>query len=78
MRMVIKKILSSIIDLLITIEKGGVSIPNYKFITDILNIEAKNRLIGILLFNANGYTNFKRSRNRIMYCLNKLDTFKIK
>lgn len=41
-------------------------------------IEAKNRLIGILLFNANGYTNFKRSRNRIMYCLNKLDTFKIK
>lgn len=41
-------------------------------------IEAKNRLIKVLVFNANGFTNFTRFRNRIMYCLNKNDTFKLK
>ena len=40
-------------------------------------IESRNRQIERLLFNANGYTNFKRARNRIMYCLNKDDTYKI-
>ena len=40
-------------------------------------IESRNRQIERLLFNANGYTNFKRARNRMMYCLNKDDTYKI-
>ena len=40
-------------------------------------IESRNRQIERLLFNANGYTNFKRARNRILYCLNKDDTYKI-
>ncbi|MBR3167747.1 MAG: transposase [Erysipelotrichaceae bacterium] len=40
-------------------------------------IEARNRTIDVLLFNANGYTNFKWSRNRILYCLNKNDSFKL-
>lgn len=38
-------------------------------------IESKNRLIGKLITNANGLTDFKRTRNRIMYCLNKNDTY---
>lgn len=40
-------------------------------------IESRNRQIERLLFNANGYTNFKRARNRMLYCLNKDDTYKI-
>lgn len=38
-------------------------------------IESKNRLIGKLIENANGFTNFKRTRNRILYCLNPNDTY---
>jgi transposase len=38
-------------------------------------IEAKNRVLERLLFNANGYRNFTRARNRILYCLNKDDKF---
>lgn len=38
-------------------------------------IESKNHLIQKLINNANGFTDFKRTRNRIMYCLNKSDTF---
>lgn len=41
-------------------------------------IEAKNRQIDILKFNANGYANFKRARNRIMYCLNLDDNYRLK
>lgn len=40
-------------------------------------IESRNRQIERLLLNANGYTNFKRARNRMLYCLNKDDTYKI-
>ena len=40
-------------------------------------MESKNRLVGKLIFNANGYRNFKRTRNRILYCLNEKDTFKL-
>lgn len=40
-------------------------------------IESRNRDIEKLIFNANGFTNFKRTRNRILYCLNKEDTYKI-
>ena len=40
-------------------------------------IESRNRQLDRLMFNANGFTNFKRTRNRILYCLNKNDTFKI-
>ena len=32
-------------------------------------IESKNRQLEKLLYNANGFTNFKRTRNRILYCL---------
>ena len=28
-----------------------------------------------LIINANGFRNFKRTRNRILYCLNKYDKF---
>ena len=38
-------------------------------------IESKNRQLEHLMNNANGYTNFQRTRNRILYCLNKRDTF---
>lgn len=38
-------------------------------------IESKNRIIEKLMLNANGFTNFKRTRNRILYCLNKNDTY---
>ena len=34
-------------------------------------IESKNSLIRVITSNANGFTNFKRERNRIMYCFNK-------
>lgn len=40
-------------------------------------IESKNRQLGKLINNANGFTNFKRTRNRILYCLNKNDNFTI-
>ena len=32
-------------------------------------IESRNRQIGSLIYNANGLSNFKRTRNRIMYCM---------
>ncbi len=40
-------------------------------------IESRNGSIERLISNANGFTNFKRTRNRILYCLNKNDTYKI-
>ncbi|MBR3840354.1 MAG: ISL3 family transposase [Erysipelotrichales bacterium] len=40
-------------------------------------IESRNRQLERLLYNANGFTNFKRTRNRILYCLNKNDTYSI-
>lgn len=40
-------------------------------------IESKNRILGRLIFNANGFANYKRTRNRILYCLNKDDNYKI-
>ena len=40
-------------------------------------IESRNRQIGSLIYNANGLSNFKRIRNRIMYCINKNDTYSI-
>ena len=39
-------------------------------------IESKNRLVSKLIYNANGFKNFERTRNRILYCLNKDDKFK--
>jgi transposase len=40
-------------------------------------IESKNRLLKKLISNANGFTNFKRTRNRILYFLNKDSGFKM-
>ena len=40
-------------------------------------IESRNRQLERLLYNANDFTNFKRTRNRILYCLNKNDTYSI-
>ena len=40
-------------------------------------IESRNKKIDILMFNANGFINFKRTRNRIIYCINKNDTYKL-
>ena len=40
-------------------------------------IESKNRQLEKLLYNANGFTNFKRTRNRILYYLNKNDWYTI-
>ena len=40
-------------------------------------IESRNRQIGSLIYNANGLSNFKRTRNRIMYSINKNDTYSI-
>ena len=40
-------------------------------------IESRNRQIGSLIYNANGLSNFKRTRNRIMYCINKNATYSI-
>jgi len=40
-------------------------------------IESKNRILEKLLYNGNGFKNFQRTRNRILYCLNKNDTYKI-
>ena len=39
-------------------------------------IESRNRQIEKLFLNANEFTNFKRTRNRILYCLNKKDSYK--
>ena len=38
-------------------------------------IESKNRILKKLIINANGFRNFKRTSNRILYCLNKYDKF---
>ena len=38
-------------------------------------MKSKNRIVGRLIFNANGFKNFKRTRNRILYCLNEDNTF---
>lgn len=40
-------------------------------------IESMNRKVEKLIDNANGFTNFTRTRNRILYCLNKNDTYHI-
>lgn len=40
-------------------------------------MESKNRLIEKIIFNANGLKNFKRTRNRLLYCLNPNDTFSL-
>ena len=40
-------------------------------------IESRNNQLERLILNANGFRNFKRTRNRILYCLNKNDTYKI-
>ena len=40
-------------------------------------MESKNKEVGRLIFSANGFNNFKRTRNRMLYCLNGEDTFKI-
>lgn len=39
-------------------------------------IESRNAIIEKLLYNANGMTNFRRTRNRIMYCINKTDNYR--
>ena len=39
-------------------------------------IESRNAIIEKLLYNANGMVNFRRTRNRIMYCINKSDTYR--
>lgn len=38
-------------------------------------IESKNRILEKLILNAYGFSNFKRTRNRAMYCLNKYDSY---
>ena len=39
-------------------------------------IESRNRQIETLMYNANGFKkNFRRTRNRILYCINKNDSF---
>lgn len=38
-------------------------------------IEGRNKSVKIILRLANGYTNFNRFRNRIMYVLNKYETY---
>lgn len=40
-------------------------------------IESRNNQIERLMLNANGFRNFDRTRNRILYCLNKNDTYTI-
>ena len=39
-------------------------------------MESKNRLVSRLIYNANGFKNFRRTRNRILFCLNPNDSFK--
>ena len=38
-------------------------------------IEGINRIVKIILRLANGYTNFNRFRNRVLYVLNKYETY---
>lgn len=38
-------------------------------------IEERNRIVKIILRLANGYTNFNRFRNRVLYVLNKYETY---
>ena len=40
-------------------------------------IESRNAKIERLIMNAYGFTNFKRTRNRILYCINKDDNYRI-
>ena len=40
-------------------------------------IESRNKQIASLMYNANGLSNFKRTRNRLMYCINKNDSYSI-
>lgn len=40
-------------------------------------IESRNSMIEKLIYNANGFSNFKRTRNRILYCINKKDSYTI-
>ena len=40
-------------------------------------MESKNRVLNRLIFNANGFKNFERTRNRMLYCLNPDDTFRL-
>ena len=40
-------------------------------------MEAKNRLLEKLFYNGNGFRNFTRTRNRILYCLNRNDTYRL-
>ena len=39
------------------------------------HIESKNRMLERLMYNANGFRNFDRTRNRILYCLNRNETY---
>lgn len=52
-----------------SIMENGERISNAK-------IESRNKEVGKLQYNANGMRNFKRLRNRIMYCINN-DPFSI-
>lgn len=40
-------------------------------------VESRNNNIERLVYNAYGFTNFERTRNRVLYCLNKNDTYKL-
>lgn len=40
-------------------------------------IESRNAEIEKLMYMANGFKNFSRTRNRILYCLNKKDNYSI-
>ena len=40
-------------------------------------IESRNKQIASLMYNTNGLSNFKRTRNRLMYCINKNDSYSI-
>lgn len=40
-------------------------------------MESKNRVLSRLIFNANGFKNFERTRNRMLYYLNPNDTFRL-
>ena len=40
-------------------------------------IENRNKSIKLLKHSSNGYTNWDRFRNRVLFCLNEDSTFKI-
>ena len=40
-------------------------------------IESRNAKIERLIMNAYGFANFKRTRNRILYCINKDDNYRL-